>query len=128
MRASVWQVVILGLMGVSAFVLAGGADDMGIPRKWLTAFFGTLIPFSFVMYAFRQRVLRWSFWMSFLLCLALHLIVMWAVFQYALAGFRSFSPLLWYPVMLVEIFVLFIAVKRVEEKIVGERYKMSVIF
>jgi hypothetical protein len=101
-------------------------DSRGLDRKWATAFFGTIVPFGFVIYVHRQRLRRRSFWTSIVAWLVIHLTIIWIFFQYVLAAFRSVSPLLWYPVMLVEMFGLLIAIKRLEEKLTGERYTMTV--
>jgi hypothetical protein len=53
--------------------------------------------------------------------------VTWVFFQYVLYGVARFSILFWYPVMLVEVFVLLIAVKRIHDKLTGthETIKLS---
>ncbi len=126
-RASFWENGLLVLIGVFAFVLAGNLHGRGIPQKWGTAILGTLIPFGFVIYAFRQRLLRWSFWGALTICLFAHLLILWIFFQYVLSSINRFSILLWLPVMLIEVFVLLIVVKRIEEKLTGkhETIKMS---
>ncbi len=126
-RASIGEYAILVLIAVTAFVLAGAAHNRGIEKKWLTAFFGTLLPFCLVIFL-RRRNLRWSFWLSLAICLAMHLVVVWIFFQYVLANFHSFPILLWYPFMLGEIVVLLIAVKRIEEKITGRRETIKLSF
>jgi hypothetical protein len=50
-----------------------------------------------------------------------HAVVVGMFFQYVLADVRTFSIWFWYPVMVAEMFVLIIAVKRIEEKITGRR-------
>ena len=45
-------------------------------------------------------------WLS--TCLLVHGLVIWIVFKYVLAAFDHFSPLLWLPFMLIEIFALFV--------------------
>src|SRR6267142_6577533 len=114
---SIWENAILVLIGVSAFTFAGAARNRGVDQKWLTAVFGSLIPFGFVILAFRLRLLRWSFWASLAMCLAVHGLLLRAFFQYVLANFQTFPILLWYPVMLIEVVVLLIAVKRIEERL-----------
>jgi hypothetical protein len=99
------------------FVLLVAAHDQGIPKKWVTATMGTLGPFSFVIYAYRGRLLRLSFWTSLAICLGVHIVVIWIFFQYVLISFQAFSIWFWFPVMLIEAFVLLVAVKRIEEKI-----------
>src|SRR6202140_3498665 len=80
-RSSFWENTLLVLFGVFAFVLAGDLHDNGIPQKWGTAVLGTLIPFGFVIFAFRERLLRWSFWGSLGICLTIHILVIWAFFE-----------------------------------------------
>jgi len=127
-RRSIWENAILLLIGVSGFAFAGAARKRGIDQKWLTAVFGTLIPFGFVIFAFRPRLLRWSFWASLAMCLAVHVLVLWTLFQYILAIFQTFPILLWYPVMLIETVVLLIIVKRIEERLTGHRETIKLSF
>lgn len=124
-RGSFWENALLVLIGVFAFVLAGNLHDRGIPQKWGTAILGTLIPFGFVIFAFRQRLFRWSFWGSLAICLTVHVLVVWTFFQYFLNSIERFSILLWLPVMLIEAFVLLVVVKRIEEKFTGQHETMK---
>ena len=41
------------------------------------------------------------------------------MFRDVLVDFQTFGPLLWYPVMIVEVFALLMAVKRIEDKLAG---------
>ncbi len=84
------------------FVLLLAAHNRDIPKKWVTATMGTLGPFSFVIYAYRGRLLRLSFWASLAICLGVHIVVIWIFFQYVLISFQAFSIWLWFPVMLIE--------------------------
>ena len=61
-RAFYWETELLVLIGAFAFVLAGNLHGRGLPQKWATAILGTVIPFGFVIYAFRERLSRSSFW------------------------------------------------------------------
>ena len=119
-RASFWESVILLLIGIFAYLVASNFSDRGIAQKWATAVMATLITFGFVIYAYREIVLRWSFWVSIAICLAVHIVVLWAFFLYVLQSVGRFSILFWYPIMLVEVFVLLVAVKRLEEKLTGK--------
>jgi len=127
-RASFWQTVLLALIVVFSCLLAGSLRGRGIAQNWTTAILATLITFGFVIYAFRERLLRWSFWVSLSACLAAHIAAVWVLLHYVLYNFGRFSILLWYPIMLVEVFVLLIAVKRIEEKLTGkhETIKLSI--
>jgi|ERR1700686_49737 len=124
-RSSFWENTLLVLFGVFAFVLAGDLHDNGIPQKWGTAVLGTLIPFGFVIFAFRERLLRWSFWGSLGICLTIHILVIWAFFEYVLDGVGRFSILFWLPVMLIEMFLLLVVVKRIEETFTGRHETMK---
>ena len=114
-RASVRNWAVTLIAALLTFALLAGADNRGIPKKWVTAVMGTLVPFSYVVYACRRQ-LRHSFWMSLSICLAIHSLAIWAIFQYVLVDFQNVSIWLWFPVMLIETFVLLVAVKRIEEK------------
>jgi hypothetical protein len=126
-RASIWENAILLLFGVFVFIAAGSADSRGIKQKWLTALLVTLIPFCFVFF-FRRKSLRWAFLVSLGICLVVHLVAIWAFFQFVLARFESSSILFWLPVMLVEVFILLIVVKRIEEKISGKHETIRLTF
>jgi hypothetical protein len=112
---------------VSAFFVALSADSRGIPRKWVTALFATLIPFGQVIYT-RRRNLRWPFWFAFATCLSVHLVIVWVFFQFVLADFKNFGILLWLPVMSAEIFVLLIAIKRIEKRVFGKNETIKLSF
>jgi hypothetical protein len=121
-----WAITVVAAL--LTFVLAAGADSRGIPKKWVTAAMGTLGSFSFVVYAYRQRLLQWSFWASLSICLAVHGLAVWAFFQYVLIDFQTLSIWFWFPVMLIEAFVLLIVVKRIEEKFTGRHETIRLDF
>jgi hypothetical protein len=123
---SFWETGLLILIGIFTYVLVRSLRHHGIPDKWGTATLGTLIPFCFVVFVNRRRLNRWPFWSSLTTCLILHALLVWAIFQYVLSGIQRFSILLWYPFMLVEAFILLIAVKRIEEKLTGEHETIKV--
>jgi hypothetical protein len=127
-RRWLWENSILLLIGVFGFMLASSFHNRGIPQKWATAIVGALIPFGFVIFAFRRILFRWSFWVSLAICLTIHVLVIWVVFSYLLSGIGSFPILLWLPIMLVEVFLLLIFVKRIEEKLTGQHEKISLNF
>ena len=106
------------------FGLAWAADETGIAQKWVTAIMVTLIPFGLVTFL-RRRYLGRSYWLALAVCLVLHCLIIGAIFQYLFASFQRVSPILWLPVMLLEIFVLIIAVKRIEERITGRHETRS---
>src|ERR1700751_4766465 len=113
------EYVLLILLGAFGFMTAGELDNKGIPHKWATAIMGTLVTFGFVVYLCRRMWTRWAFWVAICICLAAHTIMTWIFFQYVLYGVVRFSILFWYPVMLAEVFVFLIAVKRIHDKLTG---------
>jgi hypothetical protein len=64
---------------------------------------------------------RWSLWAALVICLAIHSLAIWAFFQYVLSDSQSIGFLLWSPISLVEVFVLFIAVNQIEDKLTGKK-------
>lgn len=122
-----WENAILVLIGASAFVLAGNAHARGIQQKWTTALFGTLVPFCLAIFLHR-RSLRWPFWFSLTICLGVHLTAVWVIFQFVLASITNFSILFWLPVMLIEAFILLVAVKKLENKLTGKSETVKLSF
>jgi hypothetical protein len=104
-----------------AFVLADSLYDRGIPQRWGTAILGTILPFGYVIYAYRKNLLRWPFWISVAVCLSIHLAIIWFIFQYVMSSFQRFSILLWLPIMLIETFGLLVAVRRLAAVMTGEQ-------
>ena len=91
----------------------------GLSGKWNTVAFGTLVPFGVVVQTYPRRWRRWSFWVALAMCLMVHLVAMWVVFRYVFVN-RAPGWLLWLPVAFVETFVLIVAVKLVEDKLLGK--------
>jgi hypothetical protein len=114
-----WTVTFVAAAVTSALLIA--TNRRNIPRRWVTAIVGTLGPFSLVVYACRRLAFKWSFWTALAICLAIHLLAIWIVFQYLLAAFQTVNIWLWLPVMLMEAFVLLIAIKRISEKLTGKQ-------
>lgn len=104
---------------VVTFVLLVVAHDFRVPGKWVTATVATIAPFALIVYAFRSRFSRGSLWLALSICLTVHCLIFFIVFQYLLSRVQSFSPLLLLPVMIIEFFLLLIVVKRLEERISG---------
>jgi hypothetical protein len=107
-RSSLIENTLVVLVGVMCFFLAGAAHERGIAVKWVTALFATAIPFLFVIYFRRKTLFRWALGVALLTCLLVHGLVIWIVFKYVLAAFDHFSPLLWLPFMLIQIFALLV--------------------
>ena len=93
-----------------------------MPQKWHAAIFGTIFPFGFLLLSYPSRCLkRWSFWASVAICLTVHLVGIWILFQYVFEKIQQFGWALWLPVAIVEALGLLVAVKNIEEKLTGKR-------
>jgi hypothetical protein len=125
-RHRFWHGFLYVLIAIFSFILAGDLHHNGIAPKWGTAIAGTITTFGVVVYLFRSHFGRLAFWFSFLTCFLVHVGLMWIIFRFALEGFTHFSPLLWYPFMLIEILVLMVVIKRIEEKITGKHEIITV--
>jgi hypothetical protein len=99
----------------------------GMQQKWHAAVVGTVVPFGVVITLFRDRWLRWSFWGSLAICFGVHLIGIWLFFRYVLSKIQSFGFLLWLPVVFVEAFLLLVVVAKIEEKLTGNRERMTLL-
>lgn len=110
---------ILILCLVVTLVLAVVVYRNGLSRKWNTAIFGTVVPFGVVLARYPLRWRRWSFWTAFAMCLVLHLLAIWAFFQYVILGLGPGWGL-WIPVAFVETFVLLVTVRIIENKLLGK--------
>jgi ABC-type iron transport system FetAB permease component len=115
------------VMALLALALATITDRRGMPHKWHAAILGTVIPFGVVVLSYPLRWSRWSFWVSLGICLIVHTLAIWIVFQHILSNIQNLGILLWLPIAFIEMFVLLVAVKRVEEKLTGkpERYTLA---
>ena len=125
-RVANWSITIGS--AVLTFGLLIILGDKDIPRKWVTAAMGTLFTFGSVIYACRQSLLRWSFWVSLSICFTIHCLFVWIFFQEALQGMERFSIWFWLPVMLIELFVLLIALKRLERMLTGRNEETKLNF
>ena len=115
--------MILG--AVVALALATIADRRGMPQKWHAAIVGTVVPFGVVVLSYRLRWRRWSFWASLAICLIVHTLAIWTIFQYALWDVHTLGTLVWTPVAFVEMFVLLVALKRIEDLLTGKRERVT---
>ena len=88
-------------------------------QKWHAAIVGSITSFSVVILSYRLRWSRWSFWAAIAICLTIHSFAVWVVFRYALMNVQIIGILAWSPIALVEMFLLLLAVKVVEERLTG---------
>jgi hypothetical protein len=119
-RASTRENVLIALSVVLALALVAIFDWRGMPQKWHAAIVGTIIPFMAVIARYRLRWRRWSFWISLGICFSVHSIAIWIVFKYVLWNVRGLGILIWAPVALVEMFVLLVVVRILEQSLTGK--------
>jgi hypothetical protein len=110
---------IVGLCAAATLALVLIADHNGLPRKWHTAIFGTVVPFSFVLASYASRWRRWSFWVAFAICFVVHSVAIWVLFQYLILGVAPGWDL-WTPIVIVESFLLLVTIKIIENKLLGK--------
>jgi len=119
-RASLWQNVLALLFGVLTFLLLGESHKNGIQPKWVTALLVTIAPFGIVMYGYRALLRKWSFWAAMIICLGVHSIAIWILFGYVFMELQRISILLWYPFMMIEAFILVLAVAKINNRLAGQ--------
>jgi hypothetical protein len=118
-RSSLAENVLILLGVVIAVEAVRVADNHGVPQKWHAAVLGTLVPFLSMVWFYRMRWSRWSFWASLSICLAVHVAATWIFFQYVLLNVQHVALLVCYPIVLIEVFVLAVVVQRLDDKFAG---------
>jgi hypothetical protein len=107
--------VIIAIVSVAAVLMAIVLDKAGMPHKWHTAIFGTLVPFTTVTLLRRPSWVRQTFWFSLWLLLALHIVVICVVFGIVLRRVITLGLLWWLPIAFVDVFVLLDLQRRLEK-------------
>jgi hypothetical protein len=111
-------VLVAVLVAVSAVLLM---DHLGMPQKWHAAIMWTGITFCGVLPVFRKRWLLWSFWASWAICLAIHILGMWIVFGQMLASIKAVGMIYAIPFGFGEGLFLLGILPRLEERLAGLR-------
>ena len=120
-RSSFWENVVAIAFGILTFILLIEARKSGIQPKWVTAVLATLIPFGMLMYGYRAFLGRWAFWAGLIFCLLVHSVCISLLFGYVLSNLTRVPILLWFPFMMVELFILIVAVAKIHNSLTGER-------
>ena len=95
-------------------------DRMGAPEKWHAAVYGTVVPFATVLSVYHHKWAHWHFWASLGICFAVHLVVLWYVFD-KVWPLQTMGILIWTPVMFVEGILIFGLVPALERKLKGTK-------
>jgi hypothetical protein len=106
--------VIVALATLGLGLLAARHD---MPQKWHAAILGTVVPFGGAIGALHRHWSLWSFWVSTLICLAMHSVLIWVFFQYVLSGVQTMGMVMWLPIAFLEGFVLLVAITRLEQEL-----------
>jgi hypothetical protein len=107
-------VLVAGLLFLAALVLA---DRAGMPRKWHTAIYATAGPFGTVIVFSPSYWRRWTFWLTIAVCLAVHALAIYALFEHVFPANAYPGILIWTPIAFVETFAVLVAVLRVERRL-----------
>jgi hypothetical protein len=126
-RMSTWETIIWIVAGVVTLAIEISMDSRRMPQKWHAAVIGSVLPFAVVIMGYRRWWLRWYFWLSLTLCLVIHVVAIWMIFEHVLTRTQELGTLQWFPIAFIETFVLAVVVKKVAEIITGkhESIKLS---
>lgn len=106
---------IIAIVSVAAVLMAIILDKAGMPHKWHTALFGTLVPFTTVILLQKPSWARRTFWLSLWFLLALHIVFICVVFGIVMRRVVILGLLWWLPIAFVEVFVLLDLQRRLEK-------------
>jgi hypothetical protein len=119
-RSSFRENAVAIAFGILTFILLIEARKRGIQPKWVTAVLVTLIPFGILTYGYRAFLGRWAFWAGLIICLLVHGVGISLLFAYVLSDLTKVPILLWFPFMMVELFVLIVGVAKIHNSLTGK--------
>jgi phosphatidylserine synthase len=118
MKTETWtENAILMALAVFAVLVAVWMDKAGMPHKWHTAIFATLVPFGTVILLRRRSWPRLTFWVSLWILLAAHLFLICLVFGIVLREFNVIGLLWWCPIAFIETLILLGWEQQVERRL-----------
>jgi hypothetical protein len=116
MKTKPWlENTVIVVVSVGAAAVALIMDAAGMPHKWHTAIFGTLVPFTTVLLLRRKSWARQTFWLSLWFLLALHIGFICVVFGIVLRRVITLGLLWWLPIAFLEVFILLDLLRRLEK-------------
>jgi hypothetical protein len=113
--------VLVVIFAILAFIIAGVTDNAGMPQKWHTVIFATLVPFGAIISIKRLSWPRLTFWMSLSVWFVIHLLLVCLFFGVVLANVTTFGFLWWLPVAFIEVLALLGLQPALEKKLRAER-------
>lgn len=106
-----WFMVGLGV------IVAVKVDAIGAPQRWHAALVWTATTCYAVVIFGKQRWASWRFWLSFVIGIAAHLIVMWVLFAKILVHVEVIGTLFVIPIGLVEGILLLVIILKIERQL-----------
>lgn len=98
----IWVAVAVTLLAVVI------VNHYGMPQKWHAAIMWTGVAFVPPTITRRKRWKSWSFWALWAVCITLHLLLMWLIFELLLGKFVVIGMLYVVPFGAIEAFFLLI--------------------
>jgi hypothetical protein len=98
--------LILICISIGAAGAVVGMNIAGMPHKWHTAIFATIVPFTTVILLRSASWSRQTFWLSLWLLLGIHSFLIYVVFGVMMRRVLTFGLLWWLPLAFLEVFVL----------------------
>jgi hypothetical protein len=92
-------------------------DRRGVPQRWHAAVGGTGLTFTTAAVAYQRKWRYWPFWASLGMCFAVHVVVLWIVFERLLAPIKTMGILIWAPIAFAETIFLVGLVPYLERKL-----------
>jgi len=100
--------LVTAAVTLTAAIVAG---MFGAPDKWLAAIFATVVTFGGMITFFRERWSSGRFWMIIASAMLIHLVLVWFIFGVALRQRNDVGLPACLPVVLLECFILYHAVR-----------------
>jgi len=106
-----WVIAAIGL--AAAFMI----DTKENPQKWHAAIMWTGCAFGAVVILSRAKWGSWRFWLSWIICLTVHIFLMWVIFEIVLSRLRFVGTLYMVPLALIESLLLLGIISKLERKL-----------
>lgn len=111
-RANIWEQVIIVSVTLTAALIVGA---LGASDKWLTGIFDTVVTFGGMLSFFRPRWSSKRFWAIIAVALSIHVVLVWLILGIGLRQRSDVGLLVCVPIILLECFVLYHAVRLLDD-------------
>jgi hypothetical protein len=113
--------IVMGGMTLIAVASVLLAHQLGYPQKWDAAVYGTVVPFGSIIVLFRDKLKRKAFWQVYSICIAIHFVLFWVIFEMLFSRTQRFGIVFMLPTMFAETFILLGLVSRFERQLSKHR-------